>query len=51
MERCVELSYFLGVKFSRLGYRWMGGREQRKSGSCQDESWFSTVEEKDQCHT
>lgn len=27
MERCVELSYFLGVKFSRLGYRWMGGNK------------------------
>lgn len=27
----------------------MDGWEQRKSGSCQDESWFSTVEEKDRC--
>lgn len=46
MEGSMELSYFLGEKFSRT-WSWMDGWEQRKSGSCQDESWFSTVEEKD----
>lgn len=48
MEESMELSYFLGDKFSR-SWSQTDGWEQRKSGSCQGESWFFTVEEKDGC--